>query len=157
MPKFTTALTTNNNNYQVQNVDTNTNTISSFQQYSTTPIASKEVVYTSVNSTSTPILIPIVSVLISIIVCMAVIMAVGCIVCSTIVHKKNSLLRLHEANKDHKIEQGIDEYEDIDNVVKTVIPIKLQPNSDNQEENIELTNNQAYSLVAVLKNSDKNV
>ncbi len=157
MPKLTTALTTKNGNYPVQNVDTNTNTISSFQHYSTTPIASKEVMYTSVNSTSTPLLIPIVSILISIIVCMAVIMTVVCIVCSIVVHKKNLLLRLHEANKNHKIEQGIDEYEDIDNVVKTVIPIKLQPNSDNQEENIELTNNQAYSLVAVLKNSDKNV
>ncbi len=76
----------------------------------------------SVNSTSTPILIPIVSVLISVIVCMAVIMTVVCIVCSIVVHRQSSLLRLHEANKDLKIEQGIDEYEDIDSVVKTVIP-----------------------------------
>ncbi len=151
MPKITTALTTNNNNYQIQSVDTNTNTISSFQHYSTTPIASKEVVYTSVNSTSTPLLIPIVSILISIIVCMAVIMTVVCIVCSIVVHRQSSLLRLHEANKDHKIEQGFDEYEDIDNVVKTVIPIKLQPNNEKQEENIELSNNLAYSLVGVIK------
>ncbi len=123
MPKLTTALTTNDHNYQIQNVDT----ISSFQDYATTTITSKEIVYRSVNSTSTPILIPIVSVLISIIVCMALIMTIGCLVCFIVVHKKNSLLRLHETNKDHKIEQGSGEYEDIDNVVKTVIPIKLQP------------------------------
>ncbi len=156
MPKLTTALTTNNNNYQIRSVDTTTNTISPVQHYSTTPIASKEAVYmsvnsTSVNSTSTPLLIPIVSILIGIIVCMAVVMTVVCIVCSIVVHRQISLLRLHEANKDHKIQQGFDEYEDIDNVVKTVIPIKLQPNNEKQEENIELSNNQAYSLVGVIK------
>ncbi len=84
---------------------------------------------------------------------MAVTMTVGCIVYH-IVHKKSlSNQILSELNRDHQVEHGIDEYEDIDNIVETVIATELQQNS-NKKENIELVNNQAYSLV-VIKNTEK--
>ncbi len=52
-------------------------------------------------------------------------------------------------NGDHQVEHGIDEYEDIDNIVETVITIEQQQIC-NKQENIELINNQAYSSVVLL-------
>ena len=54
--------------------------------------------------------------------------------------------QISELNGDHQVEHGIDEYEDIDNIVETDIATELQQNC-NKKENIKLINNQAYSLV----------
>ncbi len=45
---------------------------------------------------------------------MAVTMTVGCIVCY-IIHKKSLSNQISVPNRDHQVEHGIDEYEDIDN------------------------------------------
>ncbi len=50
---------------------------------------------------------------------MAVTMTVGCIVCY-IIHKKSISNQISEPSRDHQVEFGIDEYEDIDNIVETV-------------------------------------
>ncbi len=41
-------------------------------------------------------------------------MTVGCIVCY-IIHKKSLSNQISELSRDHQVEHGIDEYEDIDN------------------------------------------
>ncbi len=82
---------------------------------------------------------PLVFVLITIAVCMSIIMIVVCIVCYLLITG-----RIHYIN--NQIEHGVDECEDIDDVVKNVNEEKLQL-SDNKANDIELHDNQAYSLV----------
>ncbi len=150
LPIVPTDSTTNNNN----NLFQNDNTIKTLflQNFSTDTIDNKEIVYIYVTPSSAPVQDPtIISVLISIITCMAVTMAVGCIVCC-IIHKKSLSNEISEPNRDHQVEHGIDEYEDIDNIVETIIATELQQNS-NKKEDIELVDNQAYSLV-VIKNTE---
>ncbi len=147
MPKDST---TNNNNNLFQN-DNTINTLS-LQNFSTDTIGNKEIVYIYVTPSSAPVQDPtIISVLISIIVCMAVTMAVGCIVCY-IIHKKSLSNQISEPNRDHQVEHGIDEYEVIDNIVETDTATERQQNS-NKKEDIELVDNQAYSVV-VIKNTE---
>ncbi len=137
-----TDSTTNNNN----NVFQNDNTIKtlSLQNFSTDVIYNKEIIYlyNVFISTCTTVVISI--------ICMAVTMTVGCIVC-LIIHKKSLSNQISEPNRDHQ-EHEIDEYEDIDNIVKTDTATELKQNS-NKEEDIELVDNQAYSLV-VIKNTE---
>ncbi len=151
LPIVPTDSTTSNNNNLFQN-DNNIKTLS-LQNISTDTIDNKEIVYIYITPSSASIQVPIIiSVLISIIICMAVTMAVGCIVCY-IIHKKSLSNQISEPNRDHQVEHGTDEYEDIDNIiVKTDTAIELQQNS-NKKEDIELVDNQAYSLV-VIKNTE---
>ncbi len=140
---------TNNNINLFQN-----DNINFLQNSSTDTIDNNEVVYIYITPSSAPVQVPvIISVVVNIIICMAVTMTVGCIVCY-IIHKKSLSNQISELNRDHQVEHGIDEYEDIDNIVETVIATKLQQNS-NKKDNIELVDNQAYSLVAI-KNSENN-
>ncbi len=150
LPVVYTDSTTNNNINLFQNDNTvNTNFL---QNSSTDTVDDKEVVYIYIMPSSVPVQVPIIiSVVVNIIICMAVTMIVGCIVYH-IIHKKSSSNQISELNRDHQVEHGIDEYEDIDNIVETVIATELQQNS-NKKENIELVNNQAYSLV-VIKNTE---
>ncbi len=153
LPMVPKDSTTNNNNNLFQN-DNTINTLS-LQNLSTDTIDNKEIVYIYVTPSSAPIQDPtIISVLISIIICMAVTMAVGCIVCYIIIHKKSLSNQISKPNRDHQVEHGIDEYEDIDNIVETDTATELQQNS-NKKEDIELVDNQAYSLV-VIKNTKNN-
>ncbi len=118
LPIVPTDSTTNNNNNLFQN-DNTTKTLS-LQNFSTDTIDNKEIVYIYVTPSSASAQVPIIiSVLISIIICMAVTMAVGCIVCY-IIHKKSLSNQISEPSRDHQVELGIDEYEDIDNIVETV-------------------------------------
>ena len=150
LPTVPTDSTTNNNNDLFQN-DNTVNTLS-LQNFSTDTIDNKEIVYIYITPSSAPVHVPIlISVLIGIIICMGVTMTVGCIVYH-IIHKKSLSNQISELNRDHQVEHGIDEYEDIDNIVETVIATELQQNS-NKKEDIELVDNQAYSLV-VIKNTD---
>ena len=150
LPIVPTDSTTNNNINLFQNDNTvNKNFL---QNSSTDTIDDKEIVYIYITPSSAPVQVPIIiSVVVNIIICMAVTMIVGCIVYH-IIHKKSSSNQISELNRDHQVEHGIDEYEDIDNIVETVIATELQQNS-NKKENIELVNNQAYSLV-VIKNTE---
>ncbi len=150
LPTVPTDSTTNNNNDLFQN-DNTVNTLS-LQNFSTDTIDNKEIVYIYITPSSAPVHVPIlISVLIGIIICMGVTMTVGCIVYH-IIHKKSLSNQISEPSSDHQVEHGIDEYEDIDNIVETVIATELQQNS-NKKEDIELVDNQAYSLV-VIKNTD---